>query len=78
MTQLEEVRARQEGMMRTAEDRIREERSVQDKLRAEIVTNQTQIAGLTAMLQVLGPGIWRLEIILNNLNSHKFKLVKMY
>ena len=54
MTQLEEVRARQEGMMRTAEDRMREERSVQDKLRAEIITNQTQIAGLTTMLQVLG------------------------
>ena len=53
MTQLEEVRARQEGMMRTAEDRMREERSVQDKLRAEIITNQTQIAGLTTMLQVL-------------------------
>ena len=40
MTQLEEVRARQEGMMRTTEDRMREERSVQDKLRAEIITNQ--------------------------------------
>ena len=53
MTQLEEVRARQDGMMRTAEDRMREERSVQDKLRAEIITNQTQIAGLTTMLQVL-------------------------
>ena len=53
MTQLEEVRARQEGMLRTAEDRMREERSVQDKLRAEIITNQTQIAGLTTMLQVL-------------------------
>ena len=53
MTQLEEVRARQEGMMRTTEDRMREERSVQDKLRAEIITNQTQIAGLTTMLQVL-------------------------
>ena len=53
MTQLEEGRARQEGMMRTAEDRMREERSVQDKLRAEIITNQTQIAGLTTMLQVL-------------------------
>jgi len=51
VTQLEEVRARQEGMMRTAEDRMREERSVQDKLRAEIITNQTQIAGLTTMLQ---------------------------
>ena len=54
MTQLEDVRARQEGMLRTAEDRMREERSVQDRLRAEILTNQTQITGLTAMLQVLG------------------------
>ena len=54
MTQLEDVRARQEGMLRTAEDRMREERSLQDRLRAEILTNQTQITGLTAMLQVLG------------------------
>ena len=53
MTQLEEVRARQEGMLRTAEDRMREERSVQDKLRAEIITNQTQIAELKTMLQVI-------------------------
>ena len=57
MTQLEEVRVSQEGMLRTAEDRMREERSVQDKLRAEIITNQTQIAGLTTMLQVLTCGM---------------------
>ena len=53
ITQLEELRARHEGMQRSAEDRLREERSVQDKLRAEIITNQTQIAGLTTMLQVV-------------------------
>ena len=53
VTQLEELRARHEAMQRSAEDRLREERSVQDKLRAEIITNQTQIAGLTTMLQVV-------------------------
>ena len=39
LNQLAEVRARQEGMLRTNEDRMRQ-RSVQDKLRAEIITNQ--------------------------------------
>ena len=31
VTQLEELRARHEGMQRSAEDRLREERSVQDE-----------------------------------------------
>ena len=37
--------------MRSADERIREEKMVQEKLRAEIVSNQTQISGLTQMLQ---------------------------
>ena len=51
MTQLEDLKHRHEGMMRSADERIREEKMVQEKLRAEIVTNQTQISGLTQMLQ---------------------------
>ena len=51
MTQLEDLKHRHEGMMRSADERIREEKMVQEKLRAEIVSNQTQISGLTQMLQ---------------------------
>ena len=51
VTQLEEVKVRHESMLRTADERIREERAAAEKLRAEIGSNQTQISGLTAMLQ---------------------------
>ena len=51
MTQLEEVKVRHEAMLRAADERIREERAAAEKLRAEIGSNQTQISGLTAMLQ---------------------------
>ena len=38
--QLEELRARHEGVLRTAEDRMREEHSIQDKPREEIGTTR--------------------------------------
>ena len=53
MTQLEDVKLRHEALLRNADERIREEKMAQEKLKAEIVTNQTQITGLTQMLQVL-------------------------
>ena len=49
---MEDVKLRHEALLRTADERIREEKLAQEKLKAEIVTNQTQIAGLTQMLQV--------------------------
>ena len=48
---MEDLKHRHEEMMRSADERIREEKMVQEKLRAEIVSNQTQISGLTQMLQ---------------------------
>ena len=48
---MEDVKHRHEEMLRNADERIREEKMVQEKLRAEIMTNQTQIAGLTQMLE---------------------------
>ena len=50
---MEDVKLRHEALLRNADERIREEKMAQDKLKAEIVTNQTQITGLTQMLQVL-------------------------
>ena len=43
--QLEEVRARQEGVLRTAEDRMREEHSIQDTPREEIFTTRHRLVG---------------------------------
>jgi len=51
VTQLEDQKLRHEEMLRNSDERIREERMIQEKLRAEVSTNQTQIAGLTKMLQ---------------------------
>ena len=50
---MEDVKLRHEALLRNADERIREEKMAQEKLKAEIVTNQTQITGLTQMLQVL-------------------------
>ena len=43
--QLEEERARQEGVLRTAEDRMREEHSIQDTPREEIFTTRHRLVG---------------------------------
>ena len=51
VTQLEDGKARHEELLRSADERLREERLVQDKLRGEIVSNQAEMAGLTQLLQ---------------------------
>jgi len=51
VTQLEDTKQQQELQLRAAEDRIREEQSLQDRLKADIGSNQAQIAALTAMVQ---------------------------
>ena len=51
VTQLEDGKARHEELLRTADERLRQERLAQDKLRGEIESNQAEIAGLTQLVQ---------------------------
>ena len=51
VTQLEDVKARHEELLRTADERLRQERLGQEKLRGEIESNQAEIAGLTQLVQ---------------------------
>ena len=51
VTQLEDLKVRHEELLRNADERLREERLVQDKLKGEIASNLTEIAGLTKLVQ---------------------------
>jgi len=51
VTQLEDIKQQHEGQLRAADERIREEQSLKERLRAEIGSNQAQISALSAMVQ---------------------------
>ena len=51
VTQLEDLKARHEELLRNADERLRGERLTQDQLRGEITSNLTEIAGLRQLVQ---------------------------